>query len=293
MRKKIVVITGATASGKTNLTIQLAKKYNAEVICADSRIVYKDLDIVSAKPTSIERESIEHHLIDIINPNDDFSAGDFVNCAKEKIDEIFSKEKNVIISGGTWFYIKSLLDEKALPNCSINYELREELSKLDNISLWEKLNQLDTKRAQLIHPNNKDKVIRSIEMCLELGQAISEYERKDNIQFDSVWYMPELSREELYERINKRVDIMIELGLYDEWKRNKEKYPDSKIMKNTIGYSEFYDFEKGVYSTFEEAVDKIKQFTRNFAKRQLTYFRSNDKIKLIKNVDDILRDLNV
>ena len=293
MRKKIIVITGATASGKTNLTIQLAKKYNAEVICADSRIVYKDLDIVSAKPTLDERDGVAHHLIDVVNPNQDFSAGDFVNCAKEKIEEIFSKEKNIIISGGTWFYIKSLLDEKALPECSINYELREELSKLDNSSLWEKLNQLDSKRAQLIHPNNKDKIIRSIEMCLELGQAISEYQRKDNEKIESIWYMPELTREELYERINKRVDIMIEMGLFEEWEENKKKYPDSKIMRNTIGYSEFYDFENGVYKTFDEAVDKIKQFTRNFAKRQLTYFRSNDKIKLIKTVDDILRDLNV
>lgn len=232
-------------------------------------------------------------MIDVVNPNQDFSAGDFVSCAKEKIDEIYSKNKNIIISGGTWFYIKSLLDEKALPECPINYELREELSKLDNEVLWEKLYLLDEKRAKLIHPNNKDKVIRSIEMCIELNQPISEYKREDNEIYDVGWYMPELSREELYEKINKRVDIMLEMGLYQEWQKNKEKYPNSKIMKNTIGYSEFFDLEMGKYSSINEAVEKIKQYTRNFAKRQLTYFRSNDKIKLIKSEDEILRDLNV
>ena len=287
------MITGATASGKTNLTIKLAKKFNAEVICADSRIVYKDLDIVSAKPTIEEQQGIKHYLIDIITPNQDFSAGDFSNCAKEKIDEIFSKEKNVIISGGTWFYIKSLLDKKALPECPINHQLREELSGLDNQVLWEKLKGLDEKRANLIHPNNKDKVIRSIEMCIELNQPISEYKRADNEIYEANWYMPDLTREELYERINTRVDIMVEMGLYQEWQKNKEKYPDSKIMKNTIGYSEFYDLEEGKYTSIKEAVDKIKQYTRNFAKRQLTYFRSNDKIKLIKSEEEILRDMDV
>ena len=292
MNKKIIVITGATASGKTKISIDLAKKINAEIICADSRIVYKNLDIVSAKPTLEEQDGIIHHLIDILEPTKDFSAGDFSQLAKEKIKEIKEKNKNIIICGGTWFYIKSLLDEKALPQCPINQELRNELYQLDNIPLWEKLKDLDFKRASLIHPNNKDKVIRSIEMCLSLGSPISEYKREDNEKYDSSWYMPFWDREILYERINFRVDEMIKMGLYEEWKKNKEKYPNSKIMQNTIGYSEFYDLEKGIYSSKETAIDKIKQHTRNFAKRQLTYFKSNSNIKLIKNVDDILKDMN-
>ena len=287
MNKKLIVITGPTASGKTKISINLAKKINAEIICADSRIVYKNLDIVSAKPTLAERDGIIHHLVDIIEPNIEFSAGDFVALAKEKINEIWNQGKNVVICGGTWFYIKSLLDEKALPACSINQELRKELEKLDNKTLWEKLNELDNIRASLIHPNNKDKIIRSIEMCLALGEPISSYKRPENKPFETSWYMPNWEREVLYERINIRVDEMMKLGLYEEWLKNKELYPDSKIIQNTIGYSEFFEYED-----INLAVDKIKQHTRNFAKRQLTYFRSNSKIKLIKNEDDILKDFN-
>lgn len=287
MSKKIYVITGPTASNKTQTAIQAAKKINCDIICADSRIVYKDLDIVSAKPTLIEQDGITHHLIDILTPEIEFSAGDFVKHAKKIIDEEFKKGKDIIISGGTWFYIKSLLDKDSLPDCKINKELREELNKLDKIELWEKLNKLDCARAQKIHPNNKDKVIRSIELCLELNMPVSEYQRKENKKYESFWYMMDFSREELYKRIDLRVDKMIESGLIEEWERNSKKYPNSTILKNTIGYKEFFDYKDGIYKTKNETIDKIKQHTRNFAKRQLTYFRQNKNIKLIQSADDI------
>ena len=288
MNKKLIVLTGATASGKTKLSIQLAKIIDAIIICADSRIIYKDFDIVSAKPTIEERFDIPHYLIDIIDPNQDFSAGDFVSEAKKIIN---NTNKNIIISGGTWFYIKSLLDEKALPNCPINKILREKLSTYSNSELWEKLNKIDPKRASLIHQNNKDKIIRSIEMCEVLNMPISEYIREKNDIFSANWYMPSISREELYNRINQRVDEMINLGLYDEWINNSKKYPNSKVAKNTIGYKEFYELDDGLYKDRNEAIEKIKQHTRNFAKRQLTYFRSNPDIKPIQTIDEILRDI--
>ena len=288
MNKKLIVLTGATASGKTKLSIQLAKIIDAVIICADSRIIYKDFDIVSAKPTIEERFDIPHYLIDIIGPNQDFSAGDFVSEAKKIIN---NTNKNIIISGGTWFYIKSLLDEKALPNCPINKILREKLSTYSNSELWEKLNKIDPKRASLIHQNNKDKIIRSIEMCEALNMPISEYIREENDIFSANWYMPSISREELYNRINQRVDEMINLGLYDEWINNSKKYPNSKVAKNTIGYKEFYELDDGLYKDRNEAIEKIKQHTRNFAKRQLTYFRSNPDIKPIQTIDEILRDI--
>lgn len=274
-------MTGATASGKTKTAIQLAKANNAEIICADSRIVYKDLDIVSAKPDEIEQDNVKHHLIDILTVEDDFSAGDFVEYAKKAINDISKRGKNVIISGGTWFYIKSLIDNKKLPECKINKALREELSKLDNKTLWEKLNSLDPKRAKEIHPNNKDKVIRSIEMCIELNMPISEYKRKENEEYDVCYLMLDMDRDILYERINLRVDNMISSGLKEEWERNKEKYPNNQILLSTIGYKEFFEFENE-----NEAIEKIKQHTRNFAKRQLTYFRSNKDIKLIKDFNE-------
>lgn len=257
----------------------MAHKINAEIICADSRIVYKDFDIVSAKPTIAEQEGIVHHLIDIIDANCDFSAGDFCTLARKIID---NTNKNIIITGGTWFYIKSLLDNKMLPECSFNLELRKELEELESNILWEKLNILDSNRAQKIHPNNKDKIIRSIELCYALKMPVSEYIRKDNTNYQAFWYKTELDRDVLYERINKRVDMMIELGLYDEWCSNKEKYPESKVLRNTIGYSEFFD-----YQNIDLAIDKIKQHTRNFAKRQLTYYRSRDDIQSVCCCEDI------
>lgn len=281
MTKKLIVITGPTASGKTKLTIDLAKLIDAEVVCADSRIVYKDFDIVSAKPTKSEQDGIIHHLIDIIDANTDFSAGDFAALASKIID---NTEKPIIISGGTWFYIKSLLDDFSLIKCPSNPKLREELEPLEPMLLWKKLESLDPIRAQEIHPNNKEKVIRSIEMCEFLGSAISQYQKEKNTNYNAVWFMPKISREELYQRINTRVDVMLEMGLYSEWQKNKEKYPDSKILKNTIGYKEFFEYP----DDFNLAVEKIKQHTRNFAKRQLTYFRSRDDIKLVQSVKDIV-----
>ena len=283
MKQKIIVLTGPTASGKTKLSIQLAKKYNAEIICADSRIVYKDLDIVSAKPTVEEQDNVIHHLIDIKNPTEDFSAGDFVELAQGIIN---STEKNIIICGGTWFYIKALLGDLALPKSSKNKELRDELEKLETSELWEKLNKIDPKRASEIHFNNKDKIIRSIEMCEALNMPISQYKREENKKYDAVWFMPELDRKTLYDRINTRVDVMMEMGLYQEFQRNMEKYPSSLVIKNTIGYREFIENED-----INVAVEKIKQHTRNFAKRQMTYFRNNDKIQTITGLEDIVQKI--
>ena len=284
----ITVITGATSSGKTALAIELAKKIDAEIICADSRSVYKNLDIVSAKPKKEEMQGVRHHLLDILEPTLEFSAGDFVNYAQEALDDIKSRGKNVIIAGGTWFYIKSFLDDEHLPKIGINKELREELNKYNPDELWEKLNTLDPKRASVVHKNNKDKVIRSIEMCIGLNMPISEYKRERKTQnIKANWFMPKIQREELYERINKRVDLMLEMGLYEEWRKNKNLYPNSKILENTIGYKEFFELKNGIWQDFGQAVEKIKQRTRNFAKRQLTYFRSNPDIVSISDIDEI------
>ncbi len=282
------MITGATCSGKTSLSIDLAKKINAEIICADSRSVYRGLDIVSAKPKKEEMQGVKHHLLDIITPDCDFSAGDFAKEAQRTIEQIKKEGKNVIVTGGTWFYIKSLLDDKKLPQVGINKKLREELNPKTPDELWDMLYKLDSTRAQQIHKNNKDKVIRSIEMCIGLNMPISEYIREDKEQYDTKWFMPKIEREELYQRINKRVDIMAGEGLYDEWQKNKTLYPNSKVLENTIGYREFFELERGEYKNFDEAVDKIKQRTRNFAKRQLTYFRSNKDIKSIGDIGEII-----
>lgn len=228
---------------------------------------------------------IRHHLLDIIEPDSNFSAGDFVNFAKVAVDDIISRKKNVIIAGGTWFYIKSFLEEDKMPNIGINKELRDELNKKSPDEIWQMLYEIDPGRAACIHKNNKDKVIRSIEMCRGLNMPISQYKReKKQTPLHAKWFMTKIDRKALYERINKRVDVMIALGLYDEWKKNCALYPNSTVIKNTIGYREFFEFDD-----FYLAVDKIKQRTRNFAKRQLTYFRSNNDITPVNCVDEILR----
>ena len=242
---------------------------------------------MSAKPTIEEREGIEHYLIDIVSPLEDFSAGDFVKAASEVIEKLEHEGKNIIISGGTWFYIKSLLGEFSLLKSSKNEKLRKELENFSNAELWEKLNKLDPIRAQKIHPNNKDKVIRSIEIIEDLKTPVTNAKREENKKYDALWFCPKFEREELYSRINKRVDEMMDLGLFEEWERNSIKYPNSQVLKNTIGYSEFFEFQDRAL-----AIEKIKQYTRNFAKRQMTYFRSNNDIKFVSCVEDILREID-
>lgn len=292
---KIIVITGPTASGKTALAIKLAKKIDAEIICADSRIVYRGLDIVSAKPNIIEQDGVPHHLIDIKDPvGEPYSAGDFANDAKAVIEKIKEKNKPVIIAGGTWFYIKCLLDEKQLPEISADKELRDELEKYDNDTLWNMLKKIDPARAEEIHKNNKERVIRAIEMVKTLGDSVSSAERKTN-DYDSIWFsndfIEEKNRDALYKRIDSRVEIMVQNGLYYEWERAVKKYSRNEVLENTIGFREFFELQDGIYEDLNDAIKKIKQRTRNFAKRQITFFRSENKINIIKNEDEIIKFL--
>lgn len=293
----IIVITGPTASGKTSLAIELAGEINAEIISADSRIIYKDLDIVSAKPKKEEQKGIIHHLIDIKTVDEGvYSAGDFVKDAKEIIKKLRENKKNIIIQGGTWFYIKSLLDDKSLIEFGQDKALREKLNKLSNDELYEILKSKDEKRADTVHKNNRDKVIRSIELIELTGKKLSEYERKENEKYDSIWFMKDITREDLYERINLRVDLMIEEGLYEEWEKNVKKYKNRGLLYDTIGYREFFDLKDNIYQSFEEAKNKIKQHTRNFAKRQLTWFRQNElksNIHKINSLQDVTNFLHL
>ena len=289
------MITGPTASGKTALAIKLAKKIDAEINCADSRIVYRGLDIVSAKPDIIEQDGVPHHLIDIKDPvGEPYSAGDFANDAKAVIEKIKEKNKPVIIAGGTWFYIKCLLDEKQLPEISADKELRDELEKYDNDTLWNMLKKIDPARAEEIHKNNKERVIRAIEMVKTLGDSVSSAERKTN-DYDSIWFsndfIEEKNRDALYKRIDSRVEIMVQNGLYYEWERAVKKYSRNEVLENTIGFREFFELQDGIYEDLNDAIKKIKQRTRNFAKRQITFFRSENKINIIKNEDEIIKFL--
>ena len=231
---KIIAIAGASSSGKTSLAIQLAKKFNGEIISVDSRQIYKELDIGSAKPTIEERENINHHLIDIVDVTQEYTAANFCDDAKTAIKDIVSRGKNPILAGGTGLYYRILLQDFDLPRVAPNIELREKLEKNSTEVLYEKLCELDSEIAKKIHPNNKVKIIRALEVCITLGVPMSKAQKKKEAEFDTLWIgLNSSDREFLYNRINNRVDIMFKTGLLEEAKYLFSKYGENKILTNT------------------------------------------------------------
>ena len=279
MKPKVIAVAGPTASGKTALAIKLAHKMNGEVISADSRLVYKGFDIAAAKPTYEEREGIPHHLIDIVEPEFDYTAGDYARDAKKAIEDILSRGKLPIIAGGTGLYFRVLLEHYDLPQVETNYDLRAELEEKSKEELIEDLKKLDFEAYNnLTKDNSKRRIIRIIELIKTLDKPLCEIEKQKEPEYDVEWIMPELeSREWLYDRINKRVDLMVEQGVVEETKSLLAKHGRIQNFTETIGYKEILAYLDGVWS-LEEATEKLKQHTRNYAKRQLTWFRKNPNL---------------
>lgn len=277
-KQKIIAITGPSSSGKTKLAIEVAKALNGEIISVDSRQIYKELDIGSAKPTLEEREGIPHHLMDIIDVNQEYTVADFCDDAKAKIKEIIEKGKTPILAGGTGLYFRVLLQDFDLPRVAPNKELREELEKLSSEELYNQLMELDYDIAQKIHFNNKVKIIRALEVCKTLGIPMSKAQKKKESEYDVLWFgLNSENRDFLYNRINKRVDIMLKQGLLKEAANLFEKYGKNNILLGTIGYQEFYPFFKGEVD-LESAIELLKQNTRRYAKRQISWFNANKDI---------------
>lgn len=269
---------GPTASGKSKLAITKAKTLNGEIISADSRLVYKGFDIASAKPTLKEREGIEHYLIDIVEPEVDYSVANFHDDAKIAIEKIIQKGKTPIIVGGTGLYFRILLEDFDLPRVKPDYDLRKELEEKDSEELHNILKKLDPVTAEKIHFNNKVKIIRAIEIAKTLNKPMSEAAGKKEPEYDVEWIgLNYKDRADLYERINKRVDEMLDMGLIEETKALLEKHGRITNFINTIGYQEILEYLDGKI-TLEEAISDIKQNTRRYAKRQLTWFRRNKLI---------------
>ena len=280
MKPKVIAIVGPTASGKTSMSIELAKQIDSEIISADSRLVYKGFDIASAKPTIEERQGIPHYLIDIVEPEFDYSAGNYYDDAKQTIYEILAKGKTPIIVGGTGLYFKILLENYNLPRVEANYELREQLNLREKDDLLEELKQLDKITYERLFDSNKRRIVRALEIIKVLGKPISEMDIEKEPEFDVEWKIPKMeSREWLYDRINKRVDIMVEQGLIDETKYLLKKHGRIKNFVCTIGYQEILSYLDGECS-LDEALDKLKQHSRNYAKRQLTWFRKNPELEI-------------
>ena len=277
-KQKIIAITGPSASGKTKLSIELAKQLDGEIISVDSRQIYKELDIGSAKPTIEEQDGIPHYLIDIIDLNQEYTVANFCDDANIKIKEIINKGKVPILVGGTGLYFRVLLQDFDLPRVEPNKELREELEQKSSEELFSLLKEKDPDIAEKIHFNNKVKIIRALEVCLTLGIPMSKAQKKKESEYNVLWYgLNTQNRDFLYERINKRVDVMFEQGLLDEAKKLFDKYDENKILLGTIGYQELFPYLKGE-TDFETASNLLKQNTRRYAKRQISWFNANKDI---------------
>lgn len=276
---EVVAIVGPTASGKTALSIKLAKEFNGEVINGDAMQVYKELNIGTAKITEEEMEGIPHHLLDIKEPTESFSVAEYQKLVRAKIAEIQSRGKLPIIVGGTGLYVQAVLYDFQFTNEDVDEEARakyyDELEKLGPEGMHAKLAKVDPETAKTIHPNNTRRVIRALEMVELSGVSkAAEAQNRGHIPlYHHLIIGLDMDREVLYERINKRVDIMMENGLLEEvrglWQRNIRDVQSIKA----IGYKELYNYLDG-HISLEEAISQLKQNSRRYAKRQLTYFRN-------------------
>ncbi len=279
MKPKVIAIAGPTASGKTKMAIDLAKQIDGEVISADSRYVYKGFDIASAKPTLEEQDGIPHHLIDIVEPEVDYSVADFYDDAKNAIFDILNRGKTPIVAGGTGLYFRVLLETYALPRVEASPELRAELDSREKEDLLIELSKLDPVGYEKVKDANKRRIVRALEVTKVLGKPFSEASVEKEPEFDVEWKMPYIeSREVLYDRINRRVDLMVKQGIVEETKKLLAKHGRIKNFVCTIGYQEILTYLDGE-ATLEEALDKLRQHSRNYAKRQLTWFRKNPALE--------------
>ena len=277
-KPKVVAIVGATASGKTAYSIELAKKINGEIVSADSRLVYKGFDIGTAKPTIDEMDGVPHHMVDIVEPEFEYSAGLYKKQAKDVISQILLRGNVPIICGGTGLYIDILLKNYDLPESEANRELRNELTQLDTANLEDMLKNLDIDAFTSIDKNDRKKMIRAIEIIKTTNKPLSQTRGMNKSEYNVEWIGKNFDRKTLYERIDKRVDIMIENGLVEETKNLLEKHGRIPNLVNTIGYREILGYIDNQCS-LEQAAELLKKNTRNYAKRQLTWFRRNEEIK--------------
>lgn len=290
-KTKIVVICGPTASGKSALALELAPAFNAEIISADSMQVYKGMDIGTAKPSPEDRERVRHHLIDVVSPDEDYTAARFRSDAAEKIDEIRSRGKNVFVTGGTGLYIKALtkgMFEGPAGDANVRGELLREAAEHGPEAIYAKLKEVDPAGAAAIHPNNLRRTVRALEVYCLSKTPISEFHRAHGFSeepYSALKIGLVKERPELYAGIEKRVDAMMAGGLLEETKRLMARgYPPSLKPMSALGYKEMCSFIGGACS-FDEAVRLLKRNTRRYAKRQMTWFRKDPEIRWFSPAD--------
>ena len=296
MKSKILAIAGPTASGKTALSIELAKRYNGEIVSCDSMQIYKGMDIGTAKPTEEEKQGIPHYMIDIVSPDENFSVAEYVKLSREYIEDILRRGKLPVLTGGTGLYLDSVINNTKFSDAKEDAEYRDSLyalaEKEGNGAVHKLLEEIDPLSAEKIHENNLRRVIRALEIFKTTGKTMTQVniESERETLYDALIIGIDMDRELLYERINKRVDIMLESGLLDEVKALMNKgFDKSSTAFQAIGYKEFISYFEGEIS-FAEAVEKVKQESRRYAKRQMTWFRRNENINWIVLQNDYSYD---
>lgn len=288
-KTKIICVVGATASGKTDLAVKLAKAVDGEIISSDSMQVYKNMPIATAVATKEEQEGVPHHLVEFLNTDETFSVADYVELAKSKIAEITSRGRVPIVAGGTGLFVDSLVKNISFSEVGSNAEIRNELAEKSNEELYERLLKLDPNAAENIHPNNRKRVIRALELCMS---GTSKTEQNENSMlidspYDALYIgIGYKDRQKLYDRINKRVDLMLEAGLENEARQMLGK--QGLTARQAIGHKELQPYIDGKI-TLDEATENLKRETRRYAKRQLTWFRRNENINWLY-ADEMSRD---
>ena len=279
-KQKVMVICGPTASGKTKLGIEVANKINGEIISCDSMQIYKDMNIGTAKPTKLEMSQAKHYLVDFVSPTERYSVAEYKKDAEKVIEKILEEGKTPIIVGGTGLYLNSLIYGIVYPNIETDLKYREELENKVNEeglgNLYNEAKKIDPEAIEKISPNDKKRILRILEIYHQTGKNKTEIEaesRINGVKYDYRIFVLNMDREKLYERINKRVDIMIEQGLIDEVKNLLKKYNEFPTAMQGLGYKEIVEYLDNKI-TKEEAIEKIKMESRRYAKRQITWFKS-------------------
>lgn len=277
MKTKLIVVAGPTASGKTSLGIEIAKAVDGEIISADSMQVYRDMSIATAAPTKEERKIVPHHLVEFLERDEMFSVSDFCKYAKAAVDDIVKRNKVPVIVGGTGLFINSFVDNIKFTETETDFKLREELMKKSTDELYDELLKIDPDAAENIHKNNKTRVVRALEIYYSSGCTKSVQNEKSRLEespYDVLYFVIGFKdRSALYNRINRRVDIMLENGLADEARHCLEH--SGKTSAQAIGHKELLPYFNG-NASLDEALDKLKQETRRYAKRQITWFKKRE-----------------
>ena len=300
MKPKVVVIVGPTASGKTALSIELAKRINGEIISSDSMQIYKDMDIGTAKVTKEEADGIKHYLVDCVSPDERYTVSDFKKDAEKAIEEILSKGKTPIVVGGTGLYVNSLIYGIEYQDMKFDETYRNELMEKAETEegvkdLWKQANIIDPEAMEKISPNDKKRIVRVLEIFKATGKTKTEQEilsRQNGVKYDYKVFGITMDRGVLYNRINLRVDLMIENGLEEEVKNLVNKYTKFPTAMQGLGYKEVVQYFEGILSR-EEMIDKIKQESRRYAKRQLTWFRKNKETIWLDSSNDMQNNINI